>query len=144
MRRLESTNSGDNFNEQEKYCDQIKSWLKSQKQRFDIEELKNESGFTGAESFYIRLSEVARAAFPAVGGISSFGTWLKFNFQEKLNQERGWCSIAMSCRRLKAATFSSTTCAGIKQAELTTWLLLALLDFLKSIPIISNWALPVY
>jgi len=82
MRRLESTNSGDNFNEQEKYCDQIKSWLKSQKQRFDIEELKNDSGFTGAETFYIRLSEVARAAFPAVGGKVKPGAWLVLNRDE--------------------------------------------------------------
>ena len=73
MRKLEAAESLDKFKEQDEYCEQIQAHLRSQKQCFEIslleKPLKQESVLLGAESIYIRLSEVARDAFPAIEGI---------------------------------------------------------------------------
>jgi hypothetical protein len=77
MRRSEAASAPERFKEQENYCEKIQNWFKSQKKRFEIAllekpNLKEESLLLGAESFYVRLSEVARDAFPAVEGIYNF------------------------------------------------------------------------
>ena len=76
MRRMEAANTPERFKEQDEYCEKIQNWFKSQKKRFEIalldKPLKQESVLLGAECVYVRLSEVARDAFPAVEGIYSF------------------------------------------------------------------------
>ena len=73
MRRMEAVSAPERFKEQDEYCEKIHNWFKSQKKRFEIalldKPLKQESVLLGAESVYVRLSEVARDAFPAVEGI---------------------------------------------------------------------------
>ena len=73
MRRMEAAGAPERFREQDNYCETIQNWFKSQKKRFEIalleKPLKEESLLLGAESVYVRLSEVARDAFPAVEGI---------------------------------------------------------------------------
>ena len=76
MRRMEAANVSERFKDQDEYCEKIQSWFKSQKKRFEIalleKPLKQESLLLGAESVYVRLSDVARDAFPAVEGICGF------------------------------------------------------------------------
>jgi len=83
MRRFEAAQSLDKFKEQDNYCEQIQIHLRSQKQRFEIslleKPLTQESVLSGAESIYIRLSEVARDAFPAIEGKIKPGVWLVLN-----------------------------------------------------------------
>ena len=82
MRKFDAEYEFDKFRAHDEYCEKIQNSIKSIEKRFQIVVPKKQmkpmsAAFTG-ESIYVSLSELARAAFPAISGIYS-NKWLSQN-----------------------------------------------------------------
>jgi len=83
MRKFDAEYEFDKFRAHDEYCEKIQNSIKSIEKRFQIvvpkKQMKPMSAVFTGESIYVSLSELARAAFPAISVKLELGAWLVLN-----------------------------------------------------------------